>query len=71
MVFVFMALSPSARQRRFGLSEQTGDYATFKFQPLPRQHLRVSLVPLLMKIWRREAVLYTYNLPYKRSQTLS
>ena len=35
------------------------------------RHIRVSLVPLLMKIWRREAVLYTYILPYKKSQTLS
>src|SRR5580704_11987491 len=42
VVSVFMAWSPSARQRRVGWLKQRGDYATFKFQPLPRRHPRTS-----------------------------
>ena len=32
----------STRQRRFGWLKQRGDYATFKFQPLPRRRLPIS-----------------------------
>jgi hypothetical protein len=32
-------------QRRFGLSKQTGDYATFKFQPLLLRHPTGNLAP--------------------------
>jgi hypothetical protein len=32
-----------ARQRRFSSLKQRGDYATFKFQPLPRRHAALKM----------------------------